>query len=104
MWSCLDLAFAAQAGLQTGAALQRMAGPGANRQRAFRVAELKSWTLGTAPMPDRTVAVFALADWGMGVGGKLFPEVHGILGGAELKSGAALIDCGNRKLWLRLKP
>ncbi|MGC3959871.1 MAG: pepsin/retropepsin-like aspartic protease family protein [Verrucomicrobiota bacterium] len=103
MWSCLDQTVATRAGLPTRMSAQRMTGPGANRQRAFQVAELKSWTLGPATMPERTFAVFALGDWGLGAAGKLFPEVGGILGGAELKSSAALIDCGNRRLWLRLK-
>ena len=104
MWSCLDQTFATRAGLRTSPAAQRMTGPGANRQRAFLVAELQAWSLDTAAMPDRTFAVFPLQDWGLGAGGKLFPEVNGILGGAELKTGAALIDCGHRKLWLRQKP
>jgi predicted aspartyl protease len=102
MWSCLDQTFASNAGLRTSASLHRMSGPGADRQRNYRVADLTAWSLGTMPMPERTVAVLALEDWGLGAGGKLFPEVGGILGGAELKTGAALIDCGNRKLWLRL--
>lgn len=104
MWSCLDRPFTGAAGLRINASLNRMTGPGAKQQRAFGVADLKSWSLGSAPMPERTVAVLALGDWGLGTDGKLFPEVHGILGGGELKAGAALIDCGNRKLWLRLKP
>jgi predicted aspartyl protease len=104
MWSCLDLNFASDAGLRTGASLQRMSGPGADRQRTYRVADLESWSLGTTAMPTRTVAVLTLEDWGLGTGGKLFPEVGGILGGAELRTGAALIDCGNRKLWLRFIP
>lgn len=103
MWSCLDQTFATAAGLRTSASLQRMTGPGAERQRTYRVATLNAWRLGTTPMPERNFAVLALTDWGLGTGGKLFPEVNGILGGAELKAGAALIDCGNRKLWLRLK-
>lgn len=102
MWSCLDQTFAGVAGLRTVAAPHRMSGPGADRQRPFQVADLTAWSLGTTPMPERTVAVLALEDWGLGTGGKLFPEVGGILGGAELRNGAALIDCGNRKLWLRL--
>lgn len=103
MWSCLDQTFATAAGLRTSASLHRMTGPGAERQRAYRIAALNVWSLGTTPMPERNFAVLALTDWGLGKGGKLFPEVNGILGGAELKTGAALIDCGNRKLWLRLK-
>jgi hypothetical protein len=60
--------------------------------------------LGTVVLPERTFAVLALGDWGLGASGKLFPEVQGILGGVELKAGAALVDCGRRKLWLRFKP
>lgn len=103
MWSCLDQTFATTAGVRTSASLQRMTGPGAERQRTYRIASLNSWSLGTTPMSECNFAVLALTDWGLGKGGKLFPEVNGILGGAELKAGAALIDCGNRKLWLRHK-
>lgn len=103
MWSCLDKQFSAAAGLRASPSANRMAGPAANRQRFYAVADLKAWSLGGEPMPERTFAVLDLADWGLGAKGKLFPDVAGILGGAELKSFSALIDCGNHKLWLRRK-
>lgn len=103
MWSCLDQRFAVVAGLHPSPSLNRMTGPAVGRQRAYAVADVKSWSLGVEPMGERTLAVFDLADWGLGAGGKLFPDVAGILGGAELKAWEAWIDCGNRKLWLRRK-
>jgi predicted aspartyl protease len=103
MWSCLDQRFAAAAGLRARASLNRMTGPAVGQQRAYAVADVKSWSLGLTPRGERTFAVFDLADWGLGAGGKLFPDVAGILGGAELKVWEALIDCGNRKLWVRRK-
>ena len=103
MWSCLDQDFSAAAGLRASISLNRMTGPAADRQRSYAVADLKSWSLGGTPMPERTFAVFALGDWGLGANGKLFPDIEGILGGAELEAWDALIDCGNRKLWLRRK-
>lgn len=103
MWSCLDQRFAAAAGLRSCASLNRMTGPAVGQRRAYAVADVKSWSLGLAPRGERTFAVFDLADWGLGAGGKLFPDVAGILGGAELKVWNALIDCGNRKLWVLRK-
>lgn len=103
MWSCLDKDFAALAGLRPLASLQRMAGPAATTQRPYKIARLTSWLLDAHEMPERNFAVLDLKDWGLGANGKLFPEIVGILGGAELKSWEAVIDCGNSKLWLRRK-
>jgi predicted aspartyl protease len=103
MWSCLDERFAAAISLRARSSPRQLLGPAANGKRAFAVADLKSWSLGSQPMPERTVAVLDLSAWGLGAEGKLFPRVEGILGGAELRALDAIIDCGNLKLWLRAR-
>jgi len=101
MWSCLDDQVAAALKLRVLPSLNRMTGPATKGQRQFGVAELKSWRLGDLTLPETSVAVFALKEWGLGPEGKLFRDVSGILGGAELQKTRAVIDCGTRKLWLR---
>lgn len=100
MWSCLDAEFARRATLSTAASVQRLSGPGANGQRNFAVADLVAWSLGSIPLAGRSVAVLDLADWGLGPRATLFPRVEGILGGAELLTTRAWLDCGQLKLWL----
>lgn len=101
MWSCLDAKVADSLGLRALPSLHRMMGPAATGARKVAVADLKSWQLETQPMRTTTVAVFGLKDWGLGPDGELFPEVGGILGGAELITAGAVIDCGGLKLWVR---
>jgi predicted aspartyl protease len=101
MWSCLDAEFAGLAGLRLVGSPHRLGGPGARAKRTFDTADVKSWSIGNQVLPERTMAVLDLADWGLGAGGKLFSDVGGILGGAELAAFEALVDCGSLKLWLR---
>lgn len=101
MWSCLDARVAQSLKLPAQPTLNRMRGAATPDGRPFTVAHLQAWQLGASPMPDTSVAVFDLSDWGMGPTGKIFPEIGGILGGAELHKLRAVIDCGGEKLWLR---
>lgn len=101
MWSCLDAQLALRAGLRTAGSVHRMSGPGAGGQRNFAVADLPVWSLDSHRMPERTMAVLDLSDWGLGAKAKLFPQVEGILGGAELLATEAWLDCGQLKLWVR---
>ena len=100
-WSCLDLAVARDLKLHVVPTLNRIMGPAAAKRRNFAVADLKSWRLGGQAMPETSVAVFSLTEWGLGPTGKLFDDVGGILGGSELFARCAVIDCGAAKLWLR---
>ena len=50
---------------------------------------------------DASLAVLSLEPWGFGPDGKLFNDVSGILGGAELISNGAVLDFSSKKLWLR---
>jgi predicted aspartyl protease len=101
MWSCLDAQVAQSLTLRVLPTINRMTGPATKGPRHFGVTELKSWRLGNLPLPETSVAVFRLKEWGLGPEGKLFSDVGGILGGAELQKLRAVIDCGARKLWLR---
>lgn len=100
-WSCLDAAVAKSFQLRPLPTLHRMTGPAAKGQRSFAVADLKSWQLDDGRMPETSVAVLSLKEWGLGPEGNLFGTVGGILGGAELQKLHAVIDCGAQKLWLR---
>ncbi len=104
MWSCLDSKFAQRAKLSSVKSIQRIFGPGASGQRNFAVADLASWSLGMVPMKECSVAVLDLSDWGLGDRAKLFPSVEGILGGSELLTTEAWLDCGQLKLWLKSPP
>lgn len=101
MWSCLDQQLADEAGLRMAVSANRLSGPGANGQRGFAVTDLKTWSLGSVSMSERTFAVLDISDWGLGSNGKLFPQVKGILGGAELITNCAWMDCGSLKLWVK---
>lgn len=101
MWSCLDAQLAKSLKLRALPTLNRMSGPAANGARNFTVANLQSWRLDALPLPETSVAVFSLKEWGLGPEGKLFRDVGGILGGAELLKLRAVIDCGGLKLWLQ---
>lgn len=104
MWSCLDSEFARRAKLSSARSIQRIFGPGASGQRSFAVTDLVSWSLGTVTMKGCSAAVLDLSDWGLGVRAKLFPSVEGILGGSELLTTEAWLDCGQLKLWLKSSP
>lgn len=100
-WSCLDKKVAASMNLRALPTLNRITGPAASGQRNFAVADVKSWRLDGQAMRETSMAVFSLVQWGLGPDGKLFSDVGGILGGADLFATQAVIDCGGLKLWWR---
>lgn len=100
-WNCLDVKVAEAMKLRSAPTLNRITGPAATGQRNFAVADLTSWQLGGQPMRETSMAVFSLAEWGLGPDGKLFSDVGGILGGSEFFTKRAMIDCGGLKLWWR---
>jgi predicted aspartyl protease len=100
-WSCLDPQFARLADLHPQPSLHQISGPAATGSRNISVAQVRNWRWGEQIVSPRSVAVFPLGEWGLGPQGKLYPEVGGILGGAELLAAQAVIDCSGDKLWIR---
>jgi predicted aspartyl protease len=100
-WSCLDPESAQLANLRPQPSLHQISGPAATGLRNFSVAQVRNWRWGEHAVSPRSVAVFPLREWGLGPQGKLFPEMGGILGGAELLAARAVIDCSGDKLWIR---
>lgn len=100
-WSCLDLDAARRANLRPQPSLHQIAGPAATGSRNFSVAPVRNWRWGEHAVSPRSVAVLPLQEWGLGPQGKLFPDVGGILGGAELLAARTVIDCDGNKLWIR---
>jgi predicted aspartyl protease len=100
-WSCLDPQFAQLANLHPQPSMHQISGPAASEQRNFSVAQVRNWRWGEHAVSPRSAAVFPLWEWGLGPQGKLYPEVGGILGGAELLAAQAVIDCSDDKLWIR---
>lgn len=98
-WNCLDSAVAGRLGLQVLPSLNQIAGPAGGVRKNISVTTVNDWRLGGTPMATRGFAVFDLSPLGLGVNGKLFPGVSGILGATELIQGRAVIDCGAGKLW-----
>ena len=101
IWSCLDTKTAESLSLRLTASPNRIRGAGASGQREMAVADLKGFQIGGRELRQLSVAVFGLADWGLGVDGKVLEKVEGILGGSELANLGAMIDCYELKLWLR---
>jgi predicted aspartyl protease len=99
-WSCLDPATAQAANLQVLPSLHQISGPAAGGKRNFSVAQVRDWRWEDRIISSRSVAVLALRDWGLGPEGELFPDVGGILGGAELLAARVLVDCAGDKLWI----
>lgn len=100
MWSCLDT--------ETARALELRVAPSANQitgavagKRGFGVTRVARFEIGGWQRADVNLAVLALADWGLGPSGQRLKGVGGILGGDQLLANAAVIDCGQLKLWLR---
>jgi predicted aspartyl protease len=100
-WSCVDPHFAALLGLRVTPSLHQISGPAAAGRRNFSVAALREWRWGEQAVAPRNVAVFPLREWGLGPEGKLFPQLGGILGGAELLDARAVLDASGDQLWLR---
>jgi predicted aspartyl protease len=101
VWSCLDTKTAGALNLRLTPSPNRIRGAGASGQRELAVADLKQVQIGGREIRRLSVAVFSLADWGLGTDGKVLENVGGILGGGELAASGAVIDCHQLKLWLR---
>ncbi len=101
VWSCLDAKTAAALNLQLSPSPNRIRGAGAAGQRELAVADLKQLQIGEREVRRLSVAVLNLADWGLGADGKVLENVGGILGGGELATLGAVIDCHQLKLWLQ---
>jgi hypothetical protein len=62
---------------------------------------VKAFAIGGRETADVNFAVLELADWGLGTNGSVLKSAGGILGGDQLLKEAAVIDCGQLKLWRR---
>jgi hypothetical protein len=101
MWSCLDTTTARALKLRTDPSANKITGPAAAGKREFGVTTIKRCEIGGRETRNVNFAVLELADWGLGGHGDALRSVGGILGGGELATGAAIIDCGRLQLWLR---
>lgn len=101
MWSCLDTETARVLALRTSPSANQISGAAAAGKRGFGVTKVESFAIGRWQRADVPLAVLALADWGLGTNGQILGEVGGILGGDVMLANAAVIDCGQLKLWLR---
>ena len=101
MWSCLDAETARELELRVGLSANQITGAAAAGKRAFGVTRVERFEIGGWKRADVNLAVLALADWGLGPNGQLLNCIGGILGGDQLLANAAVIDCGQLKLWLR---
>ena len=101
MWSCLDTETARELELRIDPSANQITGVAAAGKRGFGVTRVERLEIGGWKRASVTLAVLALADWGLGPNGKLLNGVGGILGGDEFLTNAAVIDCGQLKLWLR---
>ncbi len=100
MWSCLDTETSRALGLRADPSANQITGAVAGK-RGFGVTRVARFEIGGWQGADVNFAVLGLADWGLGPSGQLLNGVGGILGGDQLLANAAVIDCGQLKLWLR---
>ena len=103
IWSCLDAKIAREFNLRPTPSPNQISGAVTPAKKSFSVVTVPEFTIAGRQIKDVNLAVLSLADWGFGPDGKLFSEVSGILGGAELIANGAVIDFSSRKLWLRAK-
>jgi predicted aspartyl protease len=101
MWSCLDAETARALSLRPMPSASQICGPGVAGKRGYTVAGTRLLEIGGWKTFGANFAVLDLSDWGIGPGGRALKRVGGILGGDQLTAGAAVIDCGRLKLWLR---
>lgn len=101
MWSCLDTETARALELRVFPSANQITGAAAAGKRRVGVTRVKSFEMGGRETADVNFAVLELADWGLGTNGQVLNRVGGILGGDELTASAAVIDCGQLKLWRR---
>ena len=84
--------------------MTRLSGAGNTGTRGLAVAEVNSLRLGEVEIRRTHLGLVNLADWGLAEEGQSLNAVKGLLGGELLAAYAAVIDCGNLKLWLKPKP
>lgn len=77
-----------------------MVGIGSVGSHDVKEAQLSWLQLGGLSLTNVYVGIADLSAWGMSNGGKVRPDVHGLLGAETLASGGAVIDYSSRKLWL----
>jgi predicted aspartyl protease len=101
-WSCLDFQSACHLGIPVHPSLTRMSGPRLPVQ-PIQVTPALELDFGDIRAAQVRLAVFSLQELGLGPTGKLFPDVTGILGAAELTRHQAVVDCGGDRIWWRPK-
>ena len=99
--SCLDVKTAHEFNLRLTPSPNQISGAVAADKKSFQIATVRELTVAGKTIRDASLAVLSLDPWGFGPDGKLFRDVSGILGGAELISNGAVIDFSSKKLWLR---
>ncbi len=103
VWSCLDVKAARDFNLRLSPSPNQISGAVSADKKSFHVTTVRELTVAERKIKDASLAVLSLEPWGFGPDGKLFNDVSGILGGAELIANRAVIDFSSRKLWLRAK-
>jgi predicted aspartyl protease len=101
MWSCLDTKVAREFNLRLSPSPNQISGAVTADEKSFLVTTVRELTVAERKIKDVNLAVLSLEAWGFGPDGKLFSEVSGILGGAELIANGAVLDFSAKKLWLR---
>jgi hypothetical protein len=99
-WNCLDFQSARHRGIPVHPSLTRMSGPRLPVQ-SIQVTPTQELDFGDIRLGQVRLAVFSLQELGLGPAGKLFPDVAGILGAAELTRHQAVVDCGGDRIWWR---
>ena len=101
MWSCLDTKIAREFSLRLTPSPNQISGAVITDKKNYLVTTVRELTVAGKTIKDVNLAVLSLEDWGFGPDGKLFSDVGGILGGAELVVNGAVLDFSSKKLWLR---
>ena len=101
MWSCLDTKVARDFNLRLTPSPNQISGAVTADKKNFLVTTVRELTVAERKIKDVNLAVLSLEAWGFGPDGKLFNDVSGILGGAELIANGAVLDFSSKKMWLR---
>ena len=101
MWSCLDTKVARDFNLRLTPTPNQISGTVTADKKNFLVTTVRELTVAERKIKDVNLAVLSLEAWGFGPDGKLFNDVSGILGGAELIANGAVLDFSSKKMWLR---
>lgn len=101
VWSCLDAKVSNSFDLRLSPSPNQLTGAVATDKKSFRITTVRKFAVAGKTIQDMSLAVLSLEPWGFGMDGKLFKDVNGILGGAELIANGAVIDFSSKKLWLR---